>query len=88
MRLRMGMIGGGSGAFIGPVHRIAAELDREIELVAGVFSSDPARSRAAASDYAVDPDRAYPDLPTMFASEAARDARVTSGTPSYMATSR
>jgi predicted dehydrogenase len=46
-RLRMGMIGGGPGAFIGPIHRIAAELDREIELVAGVFSSDPGRSRAA-----------------------------------------
>lgn len=73
MRLRMGMIGGGPGAFIGPIHRIAAELDREIELVAGVFSSDPGRSRAAASDYRIDPERAYPDLATMFAGEAARD---------------
>ena len=72
MRLRMGMIGGGPGAFIGPIHRIAAELDREIELVAGVFSSDPGRSRAAAADYRIDPDRAYPDLDTMFAAEAAR----------------
>ena len=36
-RLRMGMVGGGPGAFIGPVHRIAAELDREIELVAGAW---------------------------------------------------
>ncbi len=72
MRLRMGMIGGGPGAFIGPIHRIAAELDREIELVAGVFSSDPGRSRAAATDYRIDPERAYPDLATMFAAEAAR----------------
>lgn len=72
MRLRMGMIGGGPGAFIGPIHRIAAELDREIELVAGVFSSDPGRSRAAAADYRIDPERAYPDLDTMFAAEAAR----------------
>lgn len=72
MRLRMGMIGGGPGAFIGPIHRIAAELDREIELVAGVFSSDPDRSRAAAADYHIDPDRAYPDLDTMFAGEAER----------------
>ena len=71
-RLRMGMIGGGPGAFIGPVHRIAAELDREIELVAGVFSSDAGRSRAAADIYRIDADRAYPDLATMFASEAAR----------------
>lgn len=73
MRLRMGMIGGGPGAFIGPIHRIAAELDREIELVAGVFSSDPGRSRAAAADYRIDPERAYPDLDTMFAAESARD---------------
>jgi predicted dehydrogenase len=71
-RLKMGMIGGGAGAFIGPVHRIAAELDREIELVAGVFSSDPVRSSAAAADYRIAPERAYPDLDTMFALEAAR----------------
>lgn len=72
MRLRMGMIGGGPGAFIGPVHRIAAELDREIELVAGVFSSDADRSRAAAVGYRIDPARAYSDLDAMFAGEAAR----------------
>ncbi len=72
MRLRMGMIGGGPGAFIGPVHRIAAELDREIELVAGVFSSDADRSRSAAQSYRIDPERAYPDLATMLASERAR----------------
>lgn len=72
-RLRMGMIGGGPGAFIGPVHRIAAEMDREIELVAGVFSSNAERSKAAAGQYSIDPDRAYPDLPTMFAAEKARE---------------
>lgn len=86
MRLRMGMIGGGPGAFIGPVHRIAAELDREIELVAGVFSSDADRSRAAAADYRIDPARAYPDLPAMFEGEAARDDGidfVTIATPNH-----
>lgn len=72
-RLRMGMIGGGPGAFIGPVHRIAAELDREIELVAGAFSRDAARSRAAGEAYRIDPSRAYPDVPTMLAGERARD---------------
>lgn len=72
-RLRMGMIGGGPGAFIGPVHRIAAELDREIELVAGVFSSDAERSRAGAESYHIDPTRGYPDLTTMFAAERARE---------------
>lgn len=85
-RLRMGMIGGGPGAFIGPVHRIAAELDREIELVAGAFSSDPERSRAAGADYRIDPARAYPDIATMLASEAARDDGidfVTIATPNH-----
>lgn len=71
-RLRMGMIGGGPGSFIGPVHRIAAELDREIELVAGAFSSNAERSREAGSAYRIDPDRAYPDVATMLAAEATR----------------
>jgi predicted dehydrogenase len=72
-RLRMGMIGGGPGSFIGPIHRIAAELDREIELVAGVFSSNPERSREGGENYRIDPARAYPDLATMFAAEKARE---------------
>jgi predicted dehydrogenase len=66
------MIGGGPGAFIGPVHRIAAELDREIELVAGAFSSDAARSREAGLLYRIDPDRAYADVDTLLAREVAR----------------
>ena len=66
------MIGGGPGAFIGPVHRIAAELDREIELVAGVFSSDAARSRQAGEAYRIDPARAYGDLADMLAAETSR----------------
>ena len=45
-KLRFGMIGGGRGAFIGAVHRIAARMDGQAELVAGAFSSDAARSRA------------------------------------------
>jgi predicted dehydrogenase len=69
----MGMIGGGPGAFIGPIHRLAAEMDREIELVAGAFSSDAARSRAAGASYRIDPDRAYPDVRAMLAAEARRD---------------
>ena len=71
-RLRMGMIGGGPGSFIGPIHRIAAELDREIELVAGAFSSDAARSSAAGDDYRINPDRAYADVAAMLAAEKAR----------------
>lgn len=71
-RLRMGMIGGGPGAFIGPVHRIAAEMDREIELVAGAFSSSAEKSRAAGEAYRIDPARAYADIATMLAEEAKR----------------
>lgn len=72
-RFRMGLIGGGPGAFIGPIHRIAAELDREIELVAGAFSSDAARSRLAGESYRIGADRAYPDVATMLAVEAGRE---------------
>lgn len=71
-RLRMGMIGGGPGAFIGPVHRIAAELDGQIELVAGVFSADAARSAAAGCSYGIDPARAYPSVAALLAGEALR----------------
>ncbi len=44
-KLRMGMIGGGPGSFIGAIHRMAANLDGEIELVSGAFSSDPVKSK-------------------------------------------
>ena len=47
----MGMIGGGKGAFIGQVHRMAAALDGKIELISGVFSSDPTKSLASGKDY-------------------------------------
>jgi len=72
MTIRMGLIGGGPGAFIGPVHRIAAMLDGEIELVAGAFSSDAERSREGGRTYGVDPGRAYPDYATLIAAETAR----------------
>jgi predicted dehydrogenase len=71
-RLRMGLIGGGPGSFIGPVHRLAAEMDREIELVAGAFSSSAEKSKAAGEAYRIDPARAYPDIATMLSAEAAR----------------
>ncbi len=71
-KLRMGMVGGGPGAFIGPVHRIAAELDGKIELVAGAFSQSAERSRAAGEAYKIDPDRAYPDYKSMLEAERKR----------------
>jgi predicted dehydrogenase len=58
-KLRMGMIGGGRGAFIGTVHRMAATLDGRIELAAGAFSSDPERSRASGKDLLLPEDRVY-----------------------------
>lgn len=71
-RLRLGMVGGGRGAFIGAVHRIAARLDDRYELVAGALSSDPERARASAADLHIAPDRAYADFDAMAKAEAAR----------------
>ncbi len=71
-RIRLGMVGGGQGAFIGAVHRIAARLDDRYELVAGALSSDPARGRASAEGLHIAPDRAYATAEEMAALEAAR----------------
>jgi len=84
-RLRLGMVGGGRDAFIGAVHRIAARIDDEYELVAGAFSSNPEKALASAQDLGVP--RAY----TSFAEMAAREARRKDGidavaivTPNHM----
>ncbi len=69
-KLRMGLVGGGQGAFIGRVHSIAAQLDNLAELVAGALSSDPARAKASAPDYAIPPDRAYGSYQEMVAAES------------------
>jgi predicted dehydrogenase len=71
-RLRLGMVGGGQGAFIGGVHRIAARLDDRYQLVAGALSSDPERARASAAELHIAPERAYADFEEMAAREAAR----------------
>jgi predicted dehydrogenase len=73
-KLRYGMIGGGRGAFIGAVHRIAAQMDGQAELVAGAFSSDPQRSRDSAADLFVTAERAYGSYQDMAVAEAARPA--------------
>lgn len=70
-KLRMGMVGGGLGAFIGPVHRMAATLDGEAELVAGAFSSDPEKSKKSGAHYGLDPARVYADYREMAQREAA-----------------
>lgn len=71
-RIRMGMVGGGPGAFIGPVHRMGAELDGDIELVAGAFSHDAAKSREAGRSYGVADERTYSDFREMMTRESAR----------------
>jgi predicted dehydrogenase len=75
-RLRLGMIGGGRGAFIGAVHRMAARLDDRYELVAGVFSSDPQRSRDSGAELLLDPGRCYESVDEMVRAEGGRGDRV------------
>jgi predicted dehydrogenase len=70
-KIRMGMVGGGEGAFIGAVHRIAAALDGEIELVCGAFSSDPQRARRSGALLHLPQDRVYDDYQAMMAAESA-----------------
>lgn len=72
-KLRMGMVGGGPGAFIGPVHKMAAELDGKIELVAGAFSQSAERSRAAGLSFGIDPTRAYASYQAMIEAESRRE---------------
>ena len=71
-RLRLGVIGGGPGSFIGAMHRTAARVDDRYELVAGVLSSNPERSRHAAINLGIDADRAYADAFEMIDAEAER----------------
>jgi len=71
-KLRMGMAGGGPGAFIGPVHKMAAELDGKIELVAGAFSQSAERSKAAGESFGIDPARAYAGYEEMLGAEKQR----------------
>src|SRR5881275_2771269 len=71
-RLRLGMIGGGEGAFIGAVHRIAARLDDRYEFVAGALSSSPDKARRSGLALGLAGARSYGTFAEMLASEAAR----------------
>lgn len=86
-RIRLGMVGGGEGAFIGGVHRMAARLDDRFELVAGAFSSTAEKSRASGAALGVAPARVYAD----YAEMAKREGRLKEGaeavaivTPNHM----
>lgn len=71
-RIRLGMVGGGQGAFIGGVHRMAARLDDAYQLVAGALSSDAQRAAASAAELHIAPDRAYADFAQMAKAESQR----------------
>src|SRR4051794_2605182 len=73
-KIRYGMVGGGRGAFIGAVHRIAAAMDQQIELVCGAFSSDPEKSKVSGADLFLPAERCYGSFQEMIKSEAALPA--------------
>lgn len=86
-RIRLGQVGGGQGAFIGEVHRIAARLDDRYELVAGAFSSTPQKAQASARELGIAPERSYDDFRSMAEREATRSdgiQAVSIVTPNHM----
>lgn len=74
--LRLGMVGGGQGAYIGNIHRIAARQDGAWQLVAGAFDVDAARGHSFAAAEGLDPSRSYDDYKAMIAGELAREDRI------------
>src|SRR5262245_65861489 len=70
--LRLGMVGGGRGAFIGAVHRLCAGMDGQYELMAGALSSDPQRAKESAADLGLAADRSYASFAAMAEAEAKR----------------
>jgi predicted dehydrogenase len=75
-RLRLGMVGGGQGAFIGAVHRIASRLDDHYELVAGALASDPNRAHASAAELGIDSSRSYASYESMAIAESALEVGI------------
>ena len=73
-KIRYGMVGGGRGAFIGAVHRIAAVIDQQVELVCGAFSSDPQKSKDSGADLFLPPERCYGSFEEMINTEASLPA--------------
>ena len=71
-RLRLGIVGGGGGGFIGPVHALSARMDNRYALVAGALSSNPDRAKAAGADWMLPPDRIYTDYREMAKAESTR----------------
>ena len=72
-KIRLGMVGGGQGAFIGDVHRIASRIDNRFDLVAGALSSDPTRAAESAAELGISADRSYASFADMAIAESARE---------------
>ena len=68
-KLKMGMVGGGPGAFIGEIHRKAARMDGGIEIVAGAFSQSPEKSKQTGCELGLDPERVYDNYKQMIRAE-------------------
>jgi predicted dehydrogenase len=86
-RIRLGMVGGGEGAFIGTVHRIASRLDDHYELVAGALSSTPDKARRSGEALGLAADRMYDDYESMAEAEAKRSGGIDAvaiATPNHM----
>ena len=75
-RIKLGMVGGGQGAFIGAVHRIASRIDDRYELVAGAFSSNPEKSLASGKELGISTDRNYKDYLEMASKESERTDKI------------
>ena len=73
-RIRLGMVGGGQGAFIGAVHRLAARMDDHYDFVAGALSADAKKAKASGEELGLAGDRIYPDFKSMAKAEAALPA--------------
>ena len=71
-QIKLGMVGGGQGAFIGSVHRIAARLDDHYKLIAGVLSSTPETSKTSASEIGIKEERSYSSYNEMVEKESSR----------------
>ena len=72
-KIQYGMVGGGEGAFIGEIHRMAARLDNHFELVAGAFSAEAERSKRSGTTLGLSEDRCYADYQEMVSKELARE---------------
>ena len=75
-RLRLGIVGGGGGGFIGPVHALSARMDNRYELVAGALSSNPDKAKTAGADWMLPPDRIYSDYIEMARTESTRGDKI------------